>query len=106
MSDELSTLFEDLVTLVSKTVPRAESYEKYGGIVFTIKPDEKEGQFCGVFPYASHVQLSFSKGAQLEAFTELRLGGSGKFRRHINFKSAETINSKALKILILQSVDL
>lgn len=103
MSNELTTVFEDLIELVSRAVPKAQQISKYGGIVFTVKPDEKEGQFCGVFPYKSHVQLSISQGALLEAVKGIELEGNGKFRRHINFRSSDTINESALKKLIVQS---
>jgi hypothetical protein len=106
MSDELNSLFDELVTLVGKSVPKAEQVSKYGGILFTLKPGEKEGQFCGVFPYDSHVQLAFSKGALLEDSKVYKLAGSGKYRRHINFKISEKLDKKELKFLIVQSTKL
>ena len=106
MSKELTAVFEQLVELVKRAVPKAQQTSKYGGIIFTLKPDEKEGQFCGVFPYKSHVQLSFSQGAFLEAVKGMKLEGSGKQRRHINFQSSDTINESALKKLIVRSAKL
>ena len=76
-------MFEKLVHLVASTVPGAQSSSKYGGTIFTMKPEEKEGQFCGVFPYKSHVQLSFSRGALLDS-TTYKLEGSGKHRWHFS----------------------
>ena len=105
MTNELDNLFKRLVNLVATTVPEAQSCKKYGGTLFTMKPEEKEGQFCGVFPYKSHVQISFSKGALLDS-TAFRLEGSGKYRRHINFKPSDSIDESALKRLIIRSSEL
>ena len=54
MTRELDNLFKQLIDLVAAAVPDAQSSAKYGGIIFTLKPEEKEGQLCGVFPYQSH----------------------------------------------------
>ena len=105
MTRELDNLFKQLIDLVAAAVPDAQSSAKYGGIIFTLKPEEKEGQFCGVFPYQSHVQLSFSRGALLDS-TTCKLEGSGKNRRHMNFKTSDMIDESALKRLIIRSSDL
>ena len=105
MTNELENLVGKLVHLVASAVPDAQSSSKYGGTIFTMKPEEKEGQFCGVFPYQSHVQLSFSRGALLDS-TTYELKGSGKHRRHINFRTPDMIDESALKRLIIRSSDL
>ena len=88
--------------LVRQAAPKSQTVEKYGGILYTVKPDEKEGQFCGVFAYKQHVQLSFANGTKLKDPKGL-LQGNGKFRRHINFSSAEEIDSKTVLALLRQS---
>lgn len=51
-------IFELLEPLVMAAVPGSIKVPNYGGTLYTLKPDEKEGQFCGVFAYNAHVQLS------------------------------------------------
>jgi len=101
----LDTLNQQVVDLVQKTIAKAKQVEKYGGVLFTLKPEEKEGQFCGVFPYKAHVQLSFSEGTHLDD-PEGLLGGSGKGRRHINFKTADDIDKKQLVKWIKQAAEI
>ncbi len=106
MTDELTTVYEELAVIVTDAVPNAQQLSKYGGVLFTLKPEEKEGQFCGIFQYASHVQLSFSQGVLLEQATGIKLEGSGKLRRHINIKSAADMDKKVLKTLLVKSTEL
>lgn len=91
-----------LEDLICKTVPKAQTVNKYGGKLYTLKPDEKEGQFCGVFPYKEHVQLAFSLGTSLKDPNDL-LEGTGKFRRHININTLDEINVSELKPLIREA---
>ncbi len=58
---EKKNLLELLNSLVLAAVPKATKVAKCGGTLYTLKPDEKEGQSCGVFPYKAHVQLSFAQ---------------------------------------------
>ena len=44
--------------LILKAAPKARTVPKYGGVLYTLKPDDKEGQFCGIFSYKNHVQLA------------------------------------------------
>ena len=98
----LLSLAEELGAFVQDAVPGTTSVEKYGGTLFTLKPDEKEGQFCGVFIYKQHVQLSFSKGAHLKDKNNL-LSGSGKLRRHINLRSLTDVDCRSLKTLLISA---
>jgi len=41
---------------IRRVVPASQTVSKYGGTLLTLKPEEKEGQFCGVFIYKEHVQ--------------------------------------------------
>ena len=102
---DLIALANEVESLVIANVPDASAYSKYGGKLFTLKPTEKEGQFCGVYIYKSHVRLSFSNGASLADPAKL-LEGNGKLRRHINIKSISDINVKQLGKLIKQSSQL
>ena len=88
--------------LIKKASPKSQTVEKYGGILYTVKPDEKEGQFCGVFAFKNHIQLSFANGTDLEDPKAI-LQGNGKFRRHVNFQSADEVNEKVLLALLKQA---
>ena len=102
---EKQNLVSLLDQLVSTSVPKASSFEKYGGTLYTVQPDVVEGQFCGIFTFKKHVQLSFANGNQLEDPDGV-LSGSGKFRRHINFQAPDAIDEKVIKRLLKQSARL
>ena len=93
---EKQNLIELLDLLVMAAVPKSTKVAKYGGTLYTLKPDEKEGQFCGVFPYKAHVQLSFAKGTSLDDPDGL-LEGGGKFRRHLTYKTLDDVDAKVVK---------
>ena len=102
MGNDESVLVGVLHDLILRAVPEAETVPKYGGTLYTLHPDGNELQFCGVFSYKDHVQLSFTAGAWLEDPTHL-LSGSGKYRRHINFRCPEEIQEKPVSELLQQA---
>ena len=102
---DLVAIANELEAFIQSCVPDSSSVSKYGGTLFTLKPEEKEGQFCGVFVYSAHVQLSFSNGPMLMDERKLLIG-SGKHRRHVNFSSADQIDYLYLKELICQAAKL
>ena len=93
---EKKNLVELLDSLVMAAFPKSTKVPKYGGTLYTLNPDEKEGQFCGVFPYKAHVQLSFANGNELDDPDGL-LEGGGKFRRHLTYKSLDEVDAKVVK---------
>lgn len=101
-SIDLVSIANELETFVQTCVPDSVRVSKYGGTLFTLKPEEKEGQFCGVFVYSAHVQLSLSHGPQLKDECKI-LKGTGKYRRHVNFKNQDQIDYAYLKELIIQA---
>ena len=96
---ELIALADELEAFIRSVIPKATTVSKYGGKLFTLKPEEKEGQFCGVFIYKAHVQISFSKGAHISDENKLLLG-SGQLRRHINFRSIDDVSDNDLRKLL------
>lgn len=99
---DLLPLADQLEAFIQDSIPGASRVSKYGGTLFTLKPELKEGQFCGVFIYAAHVQVSISHGMQLDDPKKL-LQGTGKTRRHINFKSIDEVDFEGLKHLLMQA---
>lgn len=99
---ELIALANELDAFIETCVPDSSKISKYGGTLFTLRPEEKEGQFCGVFIYATHVQLSFSKGANLDDERKM-LRGNGKYRRHIKFMANDSIDYPYIEGLISQA---
>ena len=97
---EKKVLTHSINDLILQAVPKATTCPKYGGMLYTLKPDEKEGQFCGVFVYKHHVQLTLAHGTELDDPQGI-LQGNGKFRRHINFAGADELEDKAKPILRL-----
>lgn len=88
-------LINELSQIILSAVPDADTLEKYGGVLFTLNPEQKEGQFCGLFSYEKHVQVVFSQGAVLDD-PENRLEGRGKIRRHLNYVSVYDVDKPYL----------
>jgi len=101
-NNEKDIMVKMLHELVLRVVPPAKTLSKYGGVLYTLRPDEKEGQFCGIFACEAHVQLSFSNGASLDDPQEV-LSGSGKYRRHVSFKTPGDVQLKVLSSLLKQA---
>ena len=103
-NQEQADAISKLSDLIVKLVPKAQTITKYGGTLFTLHPDEKEGQFCGVFQQKNHVQLVFSQGILLEDPDKL-LEGSGKHRRHINLKHHDEIDKTKIRKFIQEAAE-
>ncbi len=101
---DLVALGNALEMFVQQTVPAASTVSKYGGLLFTLKPEKKEGQFCGVFLSSKHAKLSFGKGYLLDD-PESMLQGNGKYRRHINFAPGDTFQTAYIEMLIRQAAE-
>jgi len=101
-NDEKTALTAMLHKLILRAVPHAQTLSKYGGVLYTLKPDEKEGQFCGVFVLKAHVQRSFSNGATLDDPDGV-LSGSGKYRRHLSFKTPDDVQPQVVTRLLKQA---
>jgi len=95
-------LINELSQIILSAVPKADTLEKYGGVLFTLKPEQKEGQFCGLFSYEKHVQIVFSHGASLDD-PEKMLQGTGKIRRFINFDNIYDIDKTYLTQLLVSA---
>ena len=74
---ERFALVERLRRIVLLVDRRIREEIKYGGILFSAG-----SPFCGLFSYAQHISLEFSRGAELPDKHHV-LEGQGKKRRHI-----------------------
>lgn len=101
----LTILANELEVFLKGLIPEATTVSKYGGTLFTLKPEEKEGQFCGVFVSSKHTKISFGKGYLLEDPQGI-LQGKGKYRRHINFAAIADVDFDYLETLVRQAVNL
>lgn len=102
--NDIRLLDEDRYALVQSlrklilSVGRGISEEvKYGGILYSAG-----SSFCGIFSYAQHVSIEFSKGAALPDRHKV-LEGDGKFRRHIKIRTADEILSKKVREYIIKA---
>lgn len=103
MDDSEKTMIARMLhEIILSIAPKATPVSKYGGVLYTLKPKEKEGQFCGVFMYSNHVQLAISNQPILKDPKGV-LQGSGKTRRHINFETADEVDAKILVALLQQA---
>jgi len=94
----ISQMLDEIILTVA---PTATTVSKYGGVLYTVKSDEKEGQFCGIFHYKNHVQLTIVNDPVLKD-PEGVLLGNGKTRRHINFNSPDKVNARVIAPLLSQ----
>ena len=103
--DEKRKLVSLITQIIMQAVPEATTQLKYGGTLFTIAPDKPESQFCGIFCYRGHVQLSFARGTDLKDPQGVLLGG-GKHRRHLNYTECEEVDAALLKRLLQEAAAL
>ena len=91
----------DLVTRIRNLVlgvdDRITEEIKYGGILFSAG-----APFCGLFSYARHVSLEFSRGAELDDPHGV-LEGDGKKRRHIKLVGQPDLFQKNLRDYVSQA---
>jgi hypothetical protein len=85
--------------IVREEVPDVSESVMYGGIMFAAPIP-----FCGVFSYAKHVSIEFSRGCDL-ADAHGVLEGSGKLRRHIKVELLEEIEEKHVREYVAQAYD-
>jgi hypothetical protein len=69
--------------------------------------DEKSynGLVCAFAPHMKHVNLMFSKGAEIPDPSKL-LNGTGKLARHIKIKSEAETENPALRLLLQEALKL
>jgi hypothetical protein len=89
--------------LIHEAVPDAvEEVDASAKLIgYTFLPGTYKGLFAGITLHKEHVNIMFSKGAELaaEAPTGL-LEGTGKRARHIKVRSAETLEDPAVRSVI------
>lgn len=90
-SEERYALMEAVRDLARRTLGPIEEEVKYGGILFA----SGGVPVGGVFAYAQHVSVEFSKGAAIQdpfGFLE----GAGRSRRHVKIRAHEDVRRKHL----------
>ena len=70
---------------------------KYGGLLYSLKKP-----YTGIFVYKNHVTLEFTDGAKFDDPNQL-LQGSGKHRRHLQFKSSSDIKKSVVQGFLKQA---
>ena len=99
---EKKIISQMLVEIILRAAPTATAVSKYGGVLYTMKPDEKGDQFCGIFVYKNHVQLAISNIPTLKDPAGVLLG-TGTTRRHLNFESPDDVDPKVHLPLLKQA---
>jgi len=79
-----------LRAMVRDAAPEAEEMVKYGGLHYVAARP-----ICGIFAFARHVTLEFSRGAELDDPHAILLG-DGQYRRHIRFSTPEAVDANVL----------
>jgi hypothetical protein len=87
-----------LRAIVATEAGSVDEQVKYGGLLYS------EGKpFCGIYAYANHVSLEFSRGCDLDD-THGVLQGSGKLRRHLKFETVADIAAHHVQDYVRQAV--
>ena len=92
-SDKYEVL-TNLRSVVFTSISNLSETFKYGGILFSINDS-----FGGHYVSKQHVSFEFTYGYKLD--TELALGGDGKYRRHLKFRTLDEVNQLKAKIKLL-----
>lgn len=96
---DIHVLVTAIRTLVHEVAAGADEEVKYGGLLFSVATP-----FCGIFAYAAHVSLEFSRGCDLDDAHGV-LEGKGKLRRHIKLLSVDDIGHKHVRGYVLQAFE-
>ena len=91
LDEDRFELVQRLRRLILSVDPAITETVKYGGLLFSAG-----SPFCGVFSYARHVGLEFSRGADL-ADPHAALEGEGKKRRHIKIHHRDDLFRKNVR---------
>lgn len=81
-------ILQELRAIVFACFPSVNERIMYGGIMLSLEDD-----FSGIFVYKNHVSMEFGKGNELKDPKKC-LEGSGKYRRHLKFKSMDDVLKK------------
>ena len=99
---EMGDLARTLHQLIVRSVPGVTYLSRYGGVLYTTRPREKQGHFCGVYILEDHVRLEFSNGAKLKDRTKMLLGRE-RARRHVLFYSHDDLPADEVVRLFKQA---
>ena len=100
-TDKITAAIQEIVFEIA---PDSSERSMYGGLVYELENDAAK-RFCGIFAYANHIGLEFSRGAELVDEAGL-LEGAGKFRRHLKIRDLADIKAKQVTNYIQQAFDL
>lgn len=89
---DLYPLVEALYQQIRQHTPDLIEQVKYGGILFS-RTEAESSSVCGLFMYTAHISLEFSQGVHLND-PQRQLEGSGKYRRHLKFKTLDDLELK------------
>ncbi|MFB3890054.1 MAG: DUF1801 domain-containing protein [Candidatus Bathyarchaeia archaeon] len=95
-----------LRALVLEVFPDAlEQIDPKSGIIAYEYSKTLEGLVCAIAPHMKHVNLMFSKGAQLSDPSRL-LEGTGRQARHVKLRSEAETQNPALRQLLEEALKL
>lgn len=102
---EVEKILERLREVITQAAPDVRLVEKYGGEVLCPDPCDEKHFIGGIFGYAAHATMEFSKGAHFED-PDGRLQGGGKARRHLKFKRVADVDTPVVRGFLGQALDL
>jgi hypothetical protein len=75
----------------------------YGGTVIELKAGDSKSRVGGIYVYADHVSLEFTKGGSLDDPKSV-LEGTGKLRRHLKLRTLQDIHTKDCRSFLKQAI--
>ncbi len=100
MDSEHKPIVVKLRAIINAAAPKAEESIKWGNPWWT-----QDGYLCCIYTAGDHINLGFSRGAELTDKRDL-LEGTGKGMRHIKIRSLEEIDEKTFVAMIRQAAKL
>jgi len=89
-----------LRNIILEELPETTETFKYGGIMFSLNDN-----FGGLFVSKNHISFEFTYGYKLNC--DLKLLGSGKYRRHLKIRELDVTLKENIKVLLnqIKSID-
>lgn len=100
LGEDFAAIVQRLRDVVISACPDVAERIMYGGIMFSAGAD-----FGGIFVSKGHVSFEFSQGHAFQDPKKL-LEGSGKFRRHLKFRTVSDVDPYTVAFFVRQAIAL
>lgn len=96
-------IVDQIEVMILDIAPEIGLRAMYGGTIIELKAGVFKSRVSGIYVYADHVSLEFTKGGSLDD-PKIILEGTGKFRRHLKLRTLEDIHKKSCQSFLKQAI--